>query len=558
VAILALEKALENLQRRAPDLFFIALCGFALIKGIHATADVSWPYDLDQYRDLGMAQAILDGRYGTDHLYLGESIWYNPLVSLLVAIGSHLTGLPPYLVIARGGPYLNVLAPITFYLLAAYLFDRWIALAASAAFLFGPIGDTPSWATASYSPWLFTQNFVQACFYLALVAYYKALSSRNWRWYFAAGLALGLTFLGHTAPAVILGVIMVVSSLRAAINSAKPAFVAVFSTRAIRGLGLIVAIAFIVSLPFSFSVVWHYHLRMVNSAATNWLYPPLSVAHLSDFVRSNLSWLNAVSVVGLVVFLFDRRNSPSKTILLSWLAICVLELALNFLQQAGPTNLHLMFVPAHHFLFYLSALLSLFFGIGLVSATRFLVAFVSKRFIGGSADRNWIEALAPGVGLTLFFVFALPTYGGRFDFTTARDEAIGFQERKAYLDAYHWILANTKPTDVFLSLTGDLDLSIVCPADRKVVVTCQPEFSNPYVAWKSRADTASQIVDKLAQAAPDALSTLIEHKIAYLITSPTDRFDSEPFSFLSKVFAEDDVIIYRVLAKSETQSRGPF
>ena len=86
-------------------------------------------------------------------------------------------------------------------------------------------------------------------------------------------------------------------------------------------------------------------------------------------------------------------------------------------------------------------------------------------------------------------------------------------------------------------------VSIVGPADRKVVVTCQPEFSNPYVDWKSRADIASQIVDKLASAAPDALATLVAKRVDYIITSPLEQFDQAPF--LSKVFSEDDVVIYK-------------
>jgi hypothetical protein len=33
---------------------------------------------------------------------------------------------------------------------------------------------------------------------------------------------------------------------------------------------------------------------------------------------------------------------------------------------------------------------------------------------------------------------------------------------------------------------------------------------------------------------------------AYIITAPIDQFDRDPFSFLSKEFAEDDVVIYKV------------
>jgi len=160
--------------------------------------------------------------------------------------------------------------------------------------------------------------------------------------------------------------------------------------------------------------------------------------------------------------------------------------------------------------------------------------------------RRRAEAGFVVLAVVVFLVLVYPKYRARFDSTNARSQAVSFAERKAYLDAYRWILSNTKPVDVFLSLNGDLDLSIVGPADRKVVVTSQPEFSNPYVDWASRSNTASQIVDKLTSAPADALADLVANDVNYIITAPIGQFDREPFSFLSKEFAADDVVIYKV------------
>jgi hypothetical protein len=71
-----LDKLWTNRERVGCDLAFLVLVAIALIHGVKTTAGVVWPYDLDQFRDIGMAQAILDHRYGSDHLYLGETIWY--------------------------------------------------------------------------------------------------------------------------------------------------------------------------------------------------------------------------------------------------------------------------------------------------------------------------------------------------------------------------------------------------------------------------------------------------------------------------------------------------
>lgn len=513
------------------DLIVIALCGFALVKAIQTTGDLRWPYDLDQFREIGIAQSILDHRYGTDHLYRGETIWYNPLTSIVVATLTRLTGTPVYLVVTRAGPYLNLLGPIAFYILVAYLFDRWTALAATAAFLFAPIGDAPGWAAATYSPWLFSPNFTQAFFYFGLVSYAKALRSTSWRWEVVTGLLLGLTFLGHTAPAVIFGAIILITVLTSLMIGDGENRV-----RRLRVPLIIFATAFVVSLPFTFSILFHYHLRVANPVPGNWLYPSVALKNLSELLGSFFSWLTLIALVGLVATIRRASRHFRKALLVVWLIIAVAALTLNELQQFW--DLHLMVVPAHHFLFYLHALEDIFFGVGLIWVCRFCAQRVS-----GSA---WTERAITGVAILCFLLAAFPSYSRRFDFTKAREHAVGFQERGDYLDAYRWILENTKPENIFLSLSGDLDLSIVGPADRKTVVTCQPEFSNPYVSWKDRVETATQIVDKLAASAPDVRAMLSSARVDYIITAPLEQLDQPAFSFLSKEFGEGNVAIYKV------------
>jgi hypothetical protein len=524
------------------DLIFGALCVFALVKAIQTTGDLRWPYDLDQFREIGIAQSILDHRYWTDHLYRGETIWYNPLTSVVVATLTRLSSTPVYLVVTRAGPYLNLLGPIAFYILVAYLFERWTALAAAAAFLFAPIGEAPGWAAATYSPWLFSPNFTQAFFYFGLASYAKALRSTrlrdatarqaSWRWEVVTGLLLGLTFLGHTAPAVIFGAIIVAITLTSLIASGEN------RAMRLRGPLIIFATAFIVSLPFTFSILFHYHLRVVNPVPGNWLYPSVDLKNLTDLLRTFLSLFTLVALIGLVATLKGVTYHHRKALLVIWLIIVMAALSLNELQQFISPDLHLMPVPAHHFLFYLHALEDIFFGVGLMWICR----FCAQRLPASA----WTERAITGLAIICFLVAALPSYWKRFDFTKAREHAIGFQERADYFDAYRWILENTKPENVFLSLSGDLDLSVVGPADRKTVVTCQPEFSNPYVSWKDRVETATQIVDKLAAGAPDVRAMLSAAHVDYIITAPINQFDQAAFSFLSKEFGEGNVAIYKV------------
>jgi len=314
---------------------------------------------------------------------------------------------------------------------------------------------------------------------------------------------------------------------------------------------LVVITAFVVSLPYTLSILFHYHLHVVNAVPSNWVYPPLALSKLSTFLGSFLSWFALVAGVGLVTVLW-AGHGQARILLLTWLVVSFLALALNEIQQAVSPNLHLMFVPAHHFLFYLQALEDILFGVGLISICRFVALTLPKLFakrgpqIESQRLRPWMERALVGSSVACFLFLALPSYFNRFDFTTARSQAIGFQERKDYIDAYRWILANSQPKDVFLSLSRDFDLSIVGPADRKTVVTCQPEFSNPYVSWTSRVETATKIVDKVASGDADAPAALSRAGVNFIITEPIEGFDRPQFSFLSKQFSEGDVSIYRV------------
>jgi hypothetical protein len=547
-----LEKPVRNRPRFFFDLAFAVLCAFALSKGIQTTGGLTWPYDLDQFREIGMAQSILDGRYGTDHLYLGETVWYNPLTSTITAALAHFSGGPVSLVVTRAGAYLNLLAPISFYVLVLLLFERPTALAAGAAFLFAPIGDAPSWAAASYSPWLFSQNFAQGFFYLTLAAFSKTLRSTSSRWQFVCGALLGLTFLGHTAPAVLLGAIMLVGSVANSLRRTPRSFGSILRANELRGLLVIFVVAFVASLPFTFSILFHYHLKIRNAVPGNWIYAPLARNNFPALMATYLSWFGLVALIGFIYTLVTGSNRQRRVVLLTWLGVCLLVLAVGELQQIISPDLQLFFVPAHHFLFYFQALEDIFFGVGLVLACQVIVHAVVPRILAALRrptpfDRSQMAELATvAIAVACFVAIMLPSYFRRFDFTTARDQAIGFQERTEYLQAYRWILANTKPTDVFLSLTGDLDLSIVGPADRKTLVTCQPEFSNPYVDWKSRSLTASSIVEKLADAAPDAAAMLAENKVGYIISWPIGGLELERLPFLSKQFAEGNIAIYKL------------
>jgi len=132
-------------------------CLVAFWHGWRVTHDLDWPPDFDLYRDISIAQTMLDSGGLADPAYPDEQLWYNPLIPATVAGISWLTGWPVPILYTRAGAYLNLLPPLCFYVMVACLFkDRLIAFVSTLAFLFVTCQCPASRTCATYSPspWL--------------------------------------------------------------------------------------------------------------------------------------------------------------------------------------------------------------------------------------------------------------------------------------------------------------------------------------------------------------------------------------------------------------------
>jgi hypothetical protein len=181
----------------------------------------------------------------------------------------------------HGGPWLNLLAPLMFYLLAVRLAGRRAALGGLTLYLFFITGQEHSWAAATYSPWLFSDNFSEGLFFSAAFAVLSADQRPGTARAAIAGALMGVTFLAHTAPALILAIMTCALWYR-------------------RWRMLLVSggAALLCALPFLGVIALHYHFHVMHAAPLVYQYARVSKEGFVETLRHN-SWLIAAALAGL-------------------------------------------------------------------------------------------------------------------------------------------------------------------------------------------------------------------------------------------------------------------
>ena len=458
------------------------------------TCDLTWPQDHDLYRDMASAQSLLDEGFGHDPCYLGEKIWYNPLVPAVMALAQRVTGLPLPEVFARGGTYLNLLAPLSFFAMAAMLFDGWTAVLALCGYLFAVGGAFPSWGAATYSPWIYPVNFAQTFFYV-LILRLALLRGQplSVRWALLTGALCGLTFLAHTAPTLLFAGVLLLAVIVPALRSPGPPGSAL---RSLLGPGVAMgAAAAVLVLPYAASIVGHYHLHIVNPIPNGFVADFLGFSKIPLMVKRHLEPPMLVAWYGLYLVVRGRCDPWARRILLPWLALSAAAVFYGYVVTGFlKVGIHLpLVVPAFHFLFYFKAALSLTFALGLLELGRALARWLARRH--AVASERWSRRLALALALALALGNST-AYLGRYDYTHARDEALARARDRDRIALYDWIRTHARPTDVFLG-SDDISLFAVAPAGAKVVAV-DPYLSSPYVDIQSRRQARDEMFAALA------------------------------------------------------------
>lgn len=477
-------------SQRWPWIVLGVLLAACLAHGLWVVRDLGlYTAILDTYRDAGFVQGLLDGNFTGDPSIDGALRYYPPMMHVLAAAVAWTTHAQPLQLLVRAAPWVNLLIPATFFLMVRRLIDAPAAAIATVVFVCFNGMLLPPWMTASYSPWHCVPALTQALFFCGVWLISARASYGRFIDAVGVGSFIGIVFLAHTVPALILAAIAAAAAL--SVQGAR-----------LRTAGWVATAAFTAALwaaPFLIPLISSYHLKILNAAGayTDPLFDPTRLP--KRVILASLPGLGALGLLG-----WNLRGSrrqlglpgSSIAILGTWTGLPLLFMARHFGCGGGGTSAVCAAfpVPVHHWMMYLQSALACVFG--------FAVASVVIRRDDQRAP------LAPGAGpaapgehtgapiaanpltwgailLACALLFMQPTDG------PMRQRAMEMRDR-IDLRLYQWLLSNTRPgalfvTDVSTNAVHDSAAMAVLAAGRKSVAL-PFTYSNPYVDWREREE----------------------------------------------------------------------
>ena len=472
----------SGLLARVPEAVVALLLATCLWHGLSTTAGLAYPPDEDMLRDMGAAQALLDGNLFGDPTYSGEWRWYPPLVPALMAGLYRLSGadgLARFWVAA--GPWLNLLAPLLLFLMGRRLIGAPAAAIATAILVVFNGALSEPWQAGGYSPWAFTPFLVQGMFFAGLWLLHARVATARWRDAALIGLVIGLVFLAHAVPALLLATAATLAAL--AVQGLR--------WRTLLWIGLVGAVALLIGLPYLAPIALHYPGGPVNPLVTgyvDWLLKPPP--------RLWLLVVNAPGLAGLLATAVLWRRAPlgraTTAILAAWIGICVLFLGRHYAcaalaPTAGPglTACRVFAVAVHHYHLYLQLAWTLLMGHVAWQVARLWAVRLRE---GGRGAVPWRAGLAAGLALLLLAVGCRSVLRRPFD-RERRASVLAGTANWIDADLYRWVLAHTRPDTLFATEPAtpwkDGRAFAVIAAGRKLVAA-PAAHSNPFLLWAPR------------------------------------------------------------------------
>ncbi|MBD0272051.1 MAG: hypothetical protein ICV73_08980, partial [Acetobacteraceae bacterium] len=377
----------------------LALCAFY---GARTVAGLRLPADIDALRDIGFAQAVLDGNWFGDSMYPAEWRFYPPLIPAIRALLFRLAGgtdLPAHWI--QAAPWLNLLPPLAFFFMARRMFGgAGVAAVALAAFVLlnGNIKGGFFDVTGGYTPWPAVPVSAQAFFFAAVWLIHARTASARWLDAALIGAAIGVTFLAHIIPAVVLAGIAAAAAVAA--QGAR--------LRTAGWLAVVAAAQLAVITPYLLPILVHYPDGTVHTGY-QWVH---GLFTLSPVALAKLAILNAPGVAAAAVAWRLRREAPmgrlTAAILAAWIAVPAVLLLRHYAcavvapGAAGaeaPAACRAFVVSVHHHHLYLQLAWPCLIGFAVWHAARLWLAAGGKGEAAGAPPAARVAVLAGAAAL---------------------------------------------------------------------------------------------------------------------------------------------------------------
>jgi hypothetical protein len=491
-------------------LAFIGILAIAFFQCYRVSHDLIWPSDVDHYRDMAYVQGNLYGDFGKDPNFVGRYMWYNPLLALIETAIVKISGLPINVVFARVGVYLNLFGPVAFMFMMLLIGGARVTLASLLSFLFLASGQLPFYYAPTYSPWVLPVSFSQFFFYLNIILCYKAFTSQKNIWFFILGTMIGISFLAHTAPAIMIILVMFFIQYPKIFSSLRSKDY--FSLRKYLVQSIITLVPFLIaSLPLTYYIVGKYHMHYLNRQPSEYVDTIFLMRNFLGMIKSNLSISFIIAAIGFVWFYRNFRQPLLRKIIFAWLFASVFM----YLYSTAVATLDNRFdihlpgaVPSFHFFYYLKALQSVFFGFGFVAISAPIIKWLGKLLPQRSESQT--KSAADILFVASVFLCAIvyfPFYENRFDFVHNREESIIKANEKDKIEVYNYIMKNIPRDKVILAGDDTTSVFPVMSTARKMVCM-YGTFSNPYFEWNDRQNDWITMVNFLKKNEPPTTERL--------------------------------------------------
>jgi hypothetical protein len=497
----------------------IAVC---LAKGLWLTHDLRSPAMFDTLRDTGFVQGILDGNLLGDPAIAGAYRYYPPLLHAMAAAVIRVTDAEPLPFLIQSAPWLNLAVPLGFFLMARRLIGPPAGAIATVWLVCANGLLLPPWVVATYTPWQSVPMLALALFFIGIILVHARVYTGLRRDAVLLGSAVGVTFLAHTVPAIILAAILATAAL--ATQGLR--------WRTARWIAIAASVAALWSLPFLLPLLTAYHLHIANLAPGGFTDITFDPWHPGlRLIATTMPILAAAATIGA------RRGeipgaAPSRVILVTWLCVPLIFLMRHYACRytPGAAACTTFVVAVHHWYLYFQAA-----GTCLIGAAIWWLA----RAVSPHLPRLTRHAAAVGAAAFCVALFLLRpsdlSMRNRTDQTRIDEET------------YAWIRAHTTQADVFVTADSadelDREMLTVFAAGRRLVAL-PAIFSNPYVDWRARDDRRQSYLAALSEGSAPAPANEAEPggSVYFLLT----KTGPAPARGLEPVHSGTQDVLYRL------------